>query len=134
MTASSNQDYNFEELDGAADPGISHYVGDEIVFVNNAGSTHPLFIVSKLDDNGGYSKENELEGVQNQGATSGNLIIDLSLVEPGTYYYICGNHKDMQGTITVYPKFSISIKKENLNTERANDFNITQSSLGPLKV
>ena len=62
MTASSNQDYNFEELDGAADPGISHYVGDEIVFVNNAGSTHPLFIVSKLDDNGGYSKENELEG------------------------------------------------------------------------
>ena len=70
LTASSNQDYNFEELDGAADPGISHYVGDEIVFVNNAGSTHPLFIVSKLDDNGGYSKENELEGVQNQGATS----------------------------------------------------------------
>ena len=38
----------------------------------------------------------------------------------------------MQGTITVYPKFSISIKKENLNTDRANDFNITQSSLGPL--
>ena len=133
LTASSNQDYNFEELDGAADPGISHYVGDEIVFVNNAGSTHPLFIVSKLDDNGGYSKENELEGVQNQGATSGNIIIDLSLVEPGTYYYICGNHKDMQGTITVYPKFSISINKENLNAERANDFNITQSSLGPLK-
>ena len=133
LTASSNQDYNFQELDGAADPGISHYVGDEIKFINNAGSTHPLFIVSKLNDDGGYSVENEVEGVQNQGATSGEVIVDLSKLNPGTYYYICGNHKDMQGTITVYPKFSISINKENLNAERANDFNITQSSLGPLK-
>jgi hypothetical protein len=39
----------------------------------------------------------------------------------------------MQGTITVYPKFSISIDKSHLNTERASDFNISQSSIGPLK-
>jgi hypothetical protein len=133
LTADSNSAYNFQELDGAANPGISHYVGDDIKFINNAGSTHPLFIVSKLNDDGGYSSENEVEGVQNQGATSGEVIVDLSKLNPGTYYYICGNHKDMQGTITVYPKFSISINKENLNTERINDFNITQSSLGPLK-
>ena len=133
LTADSNSAYNFQELDGAANPGISHYVGDEIKFINNSGSTHPLFIVSKLNDGGGYSAENEVDGVQNQGATSGDVIVDLSKLNPGTYYYICGNHKDMQGTITVYPKFSISINKENLNAERANDFNITQSSLGPLK-
>jgi hypothetical protein len=133
LTADSNSAYNFQELDGAANPGITHYVGDDIKFINNAGSTHPLFIVSKLNDDGGYSSENEVEGVQNQGATSGEVIVDLSKLNPGTYYYICGNHKDMQGVITVKPKFSISINKENLNTERANDFNITQSSLGPLK-
>ena len=133
LTADSNSAYNFQELDGAANPGISHYVGDDIKFINNAGSTHPLFIVSKLNDDGGYSSENEVEGVQNQGATSGEVIVDLSKLNPGTYYYICGNHKDMQGVITVKPKFSISINKENLNTERANDFNITQSSLDPLK-
>ena len=133
LTADSNAAYNFQELDGAANPGISHYVGDEIKFINNAGSTHPLFIVSKLNDDGGYSSENEALGVTNQGATSGEVIIDLSKLSPGTYYYICGNHKAMQGTITVYPKFSISIDKSNINTERAQDFNITQSTLEPLK-
>jgi len=121
LTADSNAAYNFQEIDGAANPGISHYVGDEIKFINNAGSTHPLFIVSKLNDDGGYSAENEALGVTNQGATSGEVIIDLSKLSPGTYYYICGNHKAMQGTITV------------INTERAQDFNITQSTLEPLK-
>jgi hypothetical protein len=133
LTAESNAAYNFQEIDGAANPGISHYLGDEIKFINNAGSTHPLFIVSKLNDDGGYSAENEVAGVQNQGATSGEVIVDLSSLSPGTYYYICGNHKAMKGTITVLPKFSISISKENLDSERTQNFNITQSSLGPLK-
>jgi hypothetical protein len=133
LTAESNAAYNFQELDGAANAGISHYVGDEIKFINNAGSTHPLFIVSKLNDDGGYSAENEVAGVQNQGATSGEITVDLSLLSPGTYYYICGNHKSMKGTITVLPKFSISISKENLDSERTQNFNITQSTLGPLK-
>ena len=133
LTADSNEDFNFAELDNAKDPGISHYVGDDIKFINNAGSTHPLFIVSKLNDDGGYSSENEALGVTNQGATSGEVVVDLSKLSPGTYYYICGNHKSMQGTITVNPKFSISIDKSYLNTERASDFNISQSSIGPLK-
>jgi hypothetical protein len=133
LTAESNAAYNFQELDGAANPGISHYVGDDIKFINNAGSTHPLFIVSKLNDDGGYSAENEVAGVQNQGATSGEVIVDLSSLSPGTYYYICGNHKAMKGTISVLPKFSISIGKENLDSERTQNFNITQSTLGPLK-
>ena len=133
LTADSNAAYNFQELDGAANPGITHYVGDEIKFINNAGSTHPLFIVSKLNDDGGYSAENEVTEVQNQGASSGEIIVDLSKLSPGTYYYICGNHKAMKGTISVLPKFSISISKENLDSERAQAFNITQSVLGPLK-
>ena len=133
LTADSNEDFNFAELDNAKDPGISHYVGDDIKFINNAGSTHPLFIVSKLNDDGGYSSENEALGVTNQGATSGEVVVDLSKLSPGTYYYICGNHKAMQGTITVYPKFSISIDKSHLNSERASGFNITQSAIGPLK-
>ena len=80
LTAESNSAYNFKEIDGAENPGISHYVGDEIKFINNAGSTHPLFIVTKLNDDGGYSAENEVAGVQNQGATSGEVIVDLSLL------------------------------------------------------
>jgi hypothetical protein len=133
LSAESNEAYNFKEIDDAANPGISHYVGDEIKFINNAGSTHPLFIVSKLNDEGGYSSENEVTGVKNQGATSGEVIVDLSLLKPGTYYYICGSHKAMQGTISISPKFTISIDNEDLDSERAQGFNITQSILGPLK-
>ena len=133
LSADSNEDFNFGELDNAADPGITHYVGDEIKFINNAGDTHPLFIVSKLNDDGGYSSENEVNGVQNQGATSGEVIVDLSLLSPGTYYYICGNHKSMQGTISIRPKFSISIDKSHLSSDRFSDFNISQSNLEPLK-
>ena len=72
-------------------------------------------------------------GVTNKGATSGEVVVDLSKLSAGTYYYICGNHKSMQGVITVKPKFSISIDKSFLNTERASGFNISQSSIGPLK-
>jgi hypothetical protein len=39
----------------------------------------------------------------------------------------------MKGTISVLPKFSISIGKENLDSQRTQNFNITQSTLGPLK-
>ena len=31
----SNEDFSFSELDNAKDPGITHYVGDEIKFINN---------------------------------------------------------------------------------------------------
>ena len=133
LTADSNEDFSFSELDNAKDPGITHYVGDEIKFINNAGSTHPLFIVTGLDADGGYDADKQLAGVTNQGATSGTVTVDLSEVSPGTYYYICGNHKSMQGTISILPKFAIDAKTANLVSERSADFTLTQSTLGARK-
>ena len=133
LTADSNEDFSFSELDNAKDPGITHYVGDEINFNNNSGGTHPLFIVTGLSADGGYDATKQLAGVTNQGATSGNIKVDLSEVSPGTYYYICGNHKSMQGVITVRPKFAIDAKSSDLISERSADFTLTQSSLGARK-
>ena len=138
LSASTNDDFEFAEItdgDGnkAKDPGISHYVGDEINFINNAGSTHPLYIVTGFNADGGYDSTKQLAGVTNQGATSGTVKVDLSEVAPGTYYYICGNHKSMQGTITILPKFSISANSSNLVADRSTDFILTQSTLGARK-
>ena len=132
LSADSNEDFIFKELSDAKDPGISHYVGDEINFINNAGSTHPLYIVTGLTD-GEYDSTKQLAGVINQGATSGTVKVDLSDVAPGTYYYICGNHKSMQGEIVILPKFSISADSSNLVADRSSDFILTQSTLGARK-
>ena len=86
LTADSNEDFNFAEISGSKDPGITHYVGDDINFVNNSGTTHPLYIVTGLGDDGGYDATKQLTGVTNQGATSGTIKVDLSDVAPGTYY------------------------------------------------
>ena len=133
LSADSNEDFIFKELSDAKDPGISHYVGDEINFINNAGSTHPLYIVTGFNADGGYDSTKQLAGVTNQGATSGTVKVDLSEVAPGTYYYICGNHKSMQGQIVVLPKFSISANSSNLIADRSTDFILTQSTLGARK-
>ena len=133
LSADSNDDFIFKEIGDAKDPGITHYVGDEINFINNAGSTHPLYIVTGLNADGGYDSTKQLAGVTNQGATSGTVKVDLSEVAPGTYYYICGNHKSMQGQIVVLPKFSISANSSNLIADRSTDFILTQSTLGARK-
>ena len=54
LTADSNAAYNFQEIDGAANPGISHYVGDEIKFINNnssANSFEDLRLMLNCDHN-----------------------------------------------------------------------------------
>ncbi|MDA8587637.1 cadherin domain-containing protein, partial [Flavobacteriaceae bacterium] len=128
LTADGSSNYVFAEKDNANDPDLVVYVGDKINFINNAGSTHPLFIVTNNES--GYDKSNELSsGVTNQGADSGTLTLDVSNLLPGTYYYICGNHKSMTGKITVLPKFSLTIDNTDLISDRATGFNVSQSLL-----
>ena len=130
LSASGSESFIFTELDDASNPGITHYVGDKITFVNNAGSTHPLYIVTGFDADGAFDEDKQLANVvTNQGATSGEVILDLTDVPAGTYYYICGNHKSMQGAITILPKFSIDADSSNLDSERASGFVIGMSKI-----
>ena len=102
LTADSNNDFNFTGESSGTDPSLVHYVGDEVKFNNNSGGTHPLFIVAELDADNSYDSTKQLAGVTNQGATSGTVTLDLSDVAPGTYYYVCGNHKSMQGLSLIH--------------------------------
>ena len=77
----------------AADPGITVYEGDTITFDNTATSgSHPMYIRVA---NGGAS-------VSNPAATGeGTATVSWTPTTAGTYYYQCGSHPLMIGTITV---------------------------------
>jgi len=78
---------------GDADPGITVYEGDTITFNNTATSgSHPMYIRVA---NGGAS-------VSNPAATGeGTATVSWTPTTAGTYYYQCGSHPLMIGTITV---------------------------------
>ena len=49
--------------------------------------------------NGGTDSNNLIDGVSNNGASSGT--ISWTPIAAGTYYYICEYHPSMLGTITI---------------------------------
>ena len=75
------------------DPSITVYEGDTIVFDNtNTRVNHPMYI---RVSNGGAS-------VTSPAATGeGTATTSWTPTTAGTYYYQCGNHSGMIGTITV---------------------------------
>ena len=78
---------------------ITAEVGDKLTFVVSA-SGHPFYIQTV---SGAYDPANLVSGtnISGNGTASGTITWDLAGVEPGTYYYVCGNHQVMDGTITV---------------------------------
>ena len=78
------------------DPSISAKVGDSFSFnVNSPG--HPFYLI--VVSNGGTDSNNLIDGVSNNGASSGT--ISWTPTTAGTYYYICEYHPSMLGTITI---------------------------------
>ena len=133
LTAESNDDFSITEINNAKDPGLTHYVGDEINFINNSGGNHPLYIVTGFNADGAYDSTKQLSGVTNQGAASGTIKVDLSGVPPGKYYYVCGNHKSMKGEINVLPKFAIDASTSSLVADRTTNFVLTQAAVSARK-
>ena len=106
-TGGSNTDYTFTRTSSvgtASGDDISFAVekGDKLTLTMTAtASSHPLWI-QKVS--GAYQASEALgtiDGVTNNGATTGDIIWDLTNTEPGTYYYVCANHAAMGGTIVV---------------------------------
>ena len=75
---------------------ITIEVGGTLTITNNLGA-HPLYIKTAT----GTGTDNQVAGVTGQGATNGDVVWDTTGVTPGTYYYQCSAHADMNGTITV---------------------------------
>ena len=101
VTAQSSSNYILSGSDqngnvSGNDPSISAKVGDTFTFnVNSPG--HPFYLI--IVSNGGIDSNNLINGVTNNGSSSGT--ISWSPTEAGTYYYICEYHPSMLGTITI---------------------------------
>ena len=77
---------------------INVSVGDLLSITNNLGA-HPLYIkTTSSTGTGDLVTEGTVTG---QGATNGEVTWDTTDVTPGTYYYQCSAHLDMNGEIVV---------------------------------
>ena len=101
VTAQSSSNYILSGSDqngdvSCNDPSVSAKVGDTLNFnLNSPG--HPFYLIKV--SNGGTDSNNLIDGVTNNGASSGTISWTPS--EAGTYYYICEYHPSMLGTITI---------------------------------
>ena len=74
--------------------------GDLIAFtLDNTVSGHPFWI--KKANSTGDEDRVLAKFVKNNGADSGEIILDTYKMKPGTYHYNCEHHSGMHGTITV---------------------------------
>ena len=91
----------------ADDPNITVTWSDKLIFdISTIKSIHPLAIVDQLTEDDGYDVANRVDFVLNNGDGENTVEWNLNGVTPGTYYYICTNHKFMKGTITVVESLS----------------------------
>jgi len=88
------------------DPTVTVEVGDTLNFVVDA-SGHPFYI--RVSDGGANVST---PAATNQGAQSGT--VSWTPNTAGTYYYQCGNHAGMIGTITVTATTTIDLSLGNL--------------------
>jgi alpha-tubulin suppressor-like RCC1 family protein/plastocyanin len=102
-------------VSGSSDPAVTIEVGDTVNFVVDA-SGHPFYI--RVSDGGANVTT---PGALNQGATDGT--VSWTPNTAGTYYYQCGNHAGMLGTITVTATRTIDLSAGNMIT-----FNQTSST------
>lgn len=96
---------NYTNGDPASlNPTINIVAGDTVTITNSEFGNHPLFFVTQLDPitndyNSSYNVENP---PSNYGGGTGTTSYQFN--SAGTYYYICGVHAPMVGTITVLPQ------------------------------
>lgn len=122
VTASGSSAYTLSGTDrnGAVsgnNVNVDVNVGDTISFAVNA-SGHPFYL---RVSNGGVNVSTP--AATNQGAVSGT--VSWTPNTAGTYYYQCGNHSGMVGTITVSASASDSATSYTSGSAFAQDFQST---------
>ena len=95
-------------VSGSSDPAVTVEIGDTLNFVVDA-SGHPFYI--RVSDGGANVST---PAATNQGAQSGT--VSWTPNTAGTYYYQCGNHAGMLGTITVTATTTIDLSAGNCIT------------------
>ena len=123
VTASGSSAYTLSGTDrngsvSGSNASVSVEIGDTLNFVVDA-SGHPFYI--RVSDGGANVST---PAATNQGAVSGT--VSWTPNTAGTYYYQCGNHAAMIGTITVTATTTIDLSAGNVITFN-QDFNTTIS-------
>ena len=95
-------------VSGSSDPAVTVEIGDTLNFVVDA-SGHPFYI---RNFSGGDNVSTP--AATNQGSQSGT--VSWTPNTAGTYYYQCGNHAGMLGTITVTATTTIDLSAGNCIT------------------
>jgi len=91
-----------------SDPTVTIEVGDTVNFVVDA-SGHPFYL--RVSDGGA-----NVGGATNQGTQSGTVSWTPNATAAGTYYYQCGNHAGMIGTIIVNDTRTLDLSAGNVVT------------------
>ena len=107
----SNVAYNIDGTDrnGTVDGDgatINILVGDTIEITNNSNFAHPLYL--KIAQTTGTGSQ--VSGATGQGAYGGSTV-SWTPATPGTYYYQCSSHSNMNGQIIVGANSSFSYYK-----------------------
>ena len=94
----------------ASNPTLTFKEGDRINLNVDEATGHPFYI--KTTDTAGSG--DQVSGVTNNGTTDGMVIWQTQGGDAGTYYYKCGNHAAMSGTIVIQsaaplPGYSIDV-------------------------
>ena len=113
VTASGSSAYTLSGTDrngsvSGSNASVSVEVGDTLNFVVSA-SGHPFYI--RVSDGGANVST---PAATNQGSQSGT--VSWTPNTAGTYYYQCGNHSGMIGTITVTATTTIDLSAGNMIT------------------
>ena len=91
--AADNLTFTYTVASSGGDPAISVYEGDTITFDNTATNvSHPMYI--RVSDGGASVSSPAAIG-------EGTATVSWTPTTAGTYYYQCGSHPLMIGTITV---------------------------------
>ena len=101
LGANGSSDYTFSDAGNVwfptteNDPVLYLRRGEQYVFVNNSGGSHPF----QIRQSSGGSAYNT--GVTNNGASSGNIVFKVPMSAPSTLYYQCTVHSSMGNTINI---------------------------------
>ena len=106
VSANGSSNYNLAGEDrggtfsATSNKSLTVKSGDLIAFtLDNTVSGHPFWI--KKANSTGNEDRVLAKFVKNNGADSGEIILDTYKMKPGTYHYNCEHHSGMHGTITV---------------------------------
>ena len=105
----------------ASNPTLTFKEGDRINLNVDEATGHPFYI--KTTDTTGSG--DQVSGVTNNGTTDGMVIWQTQGGDAGTYYYKCGNHAAMGGTIVIQSAAPLPGYSIDVTAASAADYNLS---------